>query len=159
MKITFSHWTNSATGAINKAVPNHTVTTWDFSQVLNPHPLRQGGYSMNTVNQPDRWARLIKRKTEIATTLRHVEFERKNIEAKEASMDRDARASRLALLRDLNDWYAREINQVDRALRRRVNRNNSGVCVACRVPISDERLKIFPEAKFCANCENFQREH
>jgi RNA polymerase-binding transcription factor DksA len=113
---------------------------------------------MNTVNQPDRWARLNKRKTEIATTLRHVEVERENIEAKEASMDRDARASRLALLRDLNDWYAREINQVDRALRRRVNRNNSGVCVACRVPISAERLKIFPEAKFCANCENFQRE-
>ncbi len=111
---------------------------------------------MNTVNQPNRWARLLKRKTEITTTLRHVEFERKNIEAQEASMDRDARASRLALLRDLNDWYSREINQVDRALRR-VDQNNSGVCIACRAPISVERLKIFPKAKLCADCQNLQK--
>lgn len=81
---------------------------------------------MNTVNSSDRWARLIKRKTEITMTLRHVELEQKDIEAKAASMDRDARASRLALLRDLSDWYSREYNQVDRALRR-VDQNNSGV--------------------------------
>jgi RNA polymerase-binding transcription factor DksA len=112
---------------------------------------------MNTVNPSDRWARLIKRRTEITMTLRHVELEQKDIEAKAASMDRDARARRLTLLRDLSDWYSREYNQVDRALRR-VNQSNFRVCIACRAPLSVERLKIFPDAKFCADCQNFQRE-
>jgi RNA polymerase-binding transcription factor DksA len=112
---------------------------------------------MNTVNPPNQWARLIKRRTEITMTLRHVEFERKNIEAKEASMDRDARARRLTMLRDLNDWYAREIDQVEQALRR-VDQNNSGVCIACRAPISAERLEDFPETELCAGCQNFQEQ-
>ena len=157
MENNLSYWTKRATGAIRKVVPNHTVATWEVSQVLNPHPLRQGGYSMDTVNLPNRWTRLIQRRTEITMTLRHVELEQMNIEAKEASMDREARAARLNLLRDLNDWYAREINQVDQALTR-VDQNNPGVCIACRAPISVETLEVFPEAEFCADCENFQRE-
>ena len=112
---------------------------------------------MNTVNPPNQWARLIKRRTEITMTLRHVELEQMDIEAKEASMDRDARANRLTLLRDLNDWYAREINQVEQALRR-VDQNNYGVCVASRAPISAERLEVFREAEFCAGCQNFQEQ-
>lgn len=90
---------------------------------------------MNTVNPPNQWARLIKRRTEITMTLRHVELEKKDIEAKKASMDRDAHARRLTLLRDLNDWYSREINQVDRALRR-VDQNNLGASPAVRRPQS-----------------------
>ena len=112
---------------------------------------------MNTVNSPNRWARLIQRRTEITMTLHHVALEQMDIEAKEASMDREARAARLNLLRDLNDWYAREINQVNQALTR-VDQNKPGVCVACRAPISVERLVDFPEAEYCADCQNFQRE-
>jgi DnaK suppressor protein len=112
---------------------------------------------MDTVNPSNRWARLIKRRTEIAMTLRHVELEQKDIEAKQASMDRDARARRLTLLRDLNDWYAREFNRLDRALRR-VDQDNYGVCIACRAPISVENSEVFPEAQLCAACRSFQRQ-
>ena len=155
MDNTISHWTKAAPGGINKLVPHHTVATWEFSQVLTPHPVRQGGVSMDTVNPPNQWARLLKRRNEITLTLRHVELEQRDIEAKQASMDRDARASRLDLLRDLNDWYLREIGQVDQALVR-VDQNNYGVCVACGAPIAAERLEVLPEAEFCADCENFQ---
>ena len=71
---------------------------------------------MDTVN-PARWAQLLKRRSEITMTLRHVEREQRDIEAKEYSMDPRARASRLVLLRDLNDWYSREYKQLDRLLR------------------------------------------
>jgi RNA polymerase-binding transcription factor DksA len=111
---------------------------------------------MNTVNALNPSARLIKRKNEITTTLRHVEFEQKDIEAKAASMDRDARANRLDLLRYLTDWYSREITQVEQALKR-IDRNDYGTCVACRGVIAAERLEISPEAELCAACETFQQ--
>ena len=112
---------------------------------------------MNTVNPPDKWAWLIKRRAEIALTLRHLEHEQSDIEAKEASMDRDARQSRLTLLRDLNDWYSREIDQVDQALRR-ADQNDYGVCRACRGQISVERLDENPGAEYCADCQNCQQQ-
>ena len=111
---------------------------------------------MNTVNPSYRWTRLIKRRTAITMTLRHVELEQKDIEAKAASMDQDARASRLTLLRDLSDWYSREFNQVDQALRR-VDQNNYGVCIVCSAPISAESSAGFPEAELCANCQNLEK--
>ncbi len=72
---------------------------------------------MDTVN-PAKWAQLIKRRSEITMTLRHVERERQDIAAKEQSMDPRARASRLVLLRDLSDWYSQEFIQLDQLLRR-----------------------------------------
>lgn len=112
---------------------------------------------MNTVNPPNQWARLIKRRAEIALTLRHVELEQLDVEAKEASMDRDARASRLTLLRDLNDWYSREINQLDEALRR-AGKNGHDICRACGAPISAGRLNDHPGAELCTDCENCQEQ-
>jgi RNA polymerase-binding transcription factor DksA len=112
---------------------------------------------MNTVNPPNQWAQLIKRRAEIALTLRHVELEQLDVEAKEASMDRDARASRLTLLRDLNDWYSREINQLDDALRR-AGKNGHGICRACGAPISVGGLDDNPGAELCADCENCQEQ-
>jgi hypothetical protein len=98
--------------------PYKTVAAREGARALNPHPLRQGGSSMNTVTSLNQRAQLIKRRAEIALTLRHVKLEQQDVEAKEASMDRDARASRLTLLRDLNDWFSREIDQVEQELRR-----------------------------------------
>ena len=71
---------------------------------------------MDTVN-PAKRAQLVKRKSEITMTLRHVERERQDIAAKERSMDPNARASRLVLLRDLSDWYSQEFRQLDQLLR------------------------------------------
>jgi RNA polymerase-binding transcription factor DksA len=110
---------------------------------------------MNTVNSLNPSARLTRRKNEISLTLRHVESELKDLEAKSASMDRDARASRLDLLRYLNDWYSREIVQVDQALKR-IDRNDYGTCVACHGAIAAERLEISPETELCAACDAFQ---
>ena len=112
---------------------------------------------MNSVDASTPWARLVKRRNEIAMTLRHVEGQRRDLEGKAASMDREAHASRLDLLRYLYDWYAREMNQVDQALMR-FDGHNSGNCMACHAAISAEKLAVSPQAKFCADCAEFQEQ-
>ena len=112
---------------------------------------------MNTVSPANQWAQLIKRRAEMAMTLRHVEFEQRDIEAKEASMDRDARASRLSLLRDLNEWYSHEISQVDQELQR-VGTGNPGLCIACGAPISPLARATYNRADLCAECQNSHKQ-
>src|SRR5262245_19022241 len=112
---------------------------------------------MNTVNPRDQVTQLIKRRTEIAITLRHVEREQMDIEAKEASMDREARASRLTLLRYLNDWYLREISEVDRELRR-VGPDRCGFCSACHAPVPLEKLAVYSGVSLCADCLKYQKQ-
>jgi RNA polymerase-binding transcription factor DksA len=109
---------------------------------------------MNTVNPSNHLTRLIKRRAEIETTLRHVEHEQLDVEAKAASMDRDARAKRLMLLRDLNDWYSREIGQVDDELRRD-GRDSRGVCRACGAPSAVEQLASYTGTELCARCRGY----
>jgi|GEM_PF-5143695 len=111
---------------------------------------------MNTVNPTNPRAQLIKRRDEMALTLRHVELQKSDIEAKEASMDREARASRLTLLRDLSQWYAQEIKQVDQALRR-VGQVNFAVCSGCGALLTSERHATHSAGKLCVQCQD-QRE-
>ena len=120
------------------------------------HSLRQMNLSVNGMDASSPRARLIKRKSEITMTLRHVEFEQQNLAARAMSMDRDSHASRLDLLRYLSDWYSREIILVMQALKR-IERNSYGTCVGCDSAIASQRLAIFPEAEFCADCEEFQQ--
>jgi len=111
---------------------------------------------MNTVNPINQRAQLIKRRAEMALTLRHVELQKSDIEAKEASMDREARARRLTLLRDLSQWYSQEIKQVDRALRR-VGWDNYTVCSVCGTAFIPSSQTTHSGTKLCAHCQD-QRE-
>jgi len=111
---------------------------------------------MNTVNPSNQRAQLIKRRAEMAQTLRHVELQKSDIEAKAATMDHDARARRLTLLRDLSQWYSHEIKQVDRALRR-VGWDNYMVCSVCGAAFISERQTTHSGNKLCPHCQD-QRE-
>jgi len=95
---------------------------------------------------------LTKRRQQVATTLRHVAKERDEAEDNTDWLDRAAYESRIALLDRLNEWYMTEINELDRALER-VNKNTYGLCLACHNAIEAKRLEFFPEAAFCAACQ------
>jgi RNA polymerase-binding transcription factor DksA len=41
---------------------------------------------------------------------------------------------------------------------RRIAAGNYGECVACRGPIGERRLDIFPAAEFCSECEGMREE-
>lgn len=157
MNIAIKGWTQARATGFGHARPDYTVITAGSSPGSNPCPPGQRGFSMNRVDASSPWARLVKRRNEIAMTLRHVEGQQQDLEGKAASMDREAHASRLDLLRYLSDWYSREMNQVDQALMR-FDGHNSGNCMACHTAISAEKLAVSPQAKFCAGCEEFQQQ-
>jgi DnaK suppressor protein len=103
---------------------------------------------------------LNKRREHVLMTLGHLEKERKEVEENTDWLDRSAYESRITLLDQLNEYYITEINEIDRALER-LNKNTYGLCLACHNVIQAQRLELFPEAAFCAACqetrEEFQR--
>jgi DnaK suppressor protein len=99
--------------------------------------------------------KLQKRRDEIATTLRYVDKEQKQVEENTEWLDRAAFESRVDLLGRLNEWYLTEMDQIDRALDR-IKKNTYGLCRACHKPIDSARLEIHPVAEFCVDCEEFR---
>jgi DnaK suppressor protein len=95
---------------------------------------------------------LTKRRQQVAMALRHVEKERNEAEENTDWLDRAAYESRITLLDRLSDWYAKEIDEIDKALDR-VKQSNYGLCLACHNAIEAERLQFFPEAAFCTACQ------
>lgn len=112
---------------------------------------------MNTVNPFNQRAQLLKRRAEMALTLRHVAQEQQDVEAKAASMDHYARASRLLLLRDLNEWYARQISAVDLELQR-ADGIKPGICIACGATTLAAPQAGPSLSDLCADCQSYQRQ-
>jgi RNA polymerase-binding transcription factor DksA len=54
-------------------------------------------------------------------------------------------------LRDLAPGARRRAQQILDVLHR-MDSDDFGLCVACRSPISEERLSIIPETRLCAQC-------
>lgn len=97
-------------------------------------------------------ARLSRRKQQIAVTLSHLESERSEIEKNTEWKDAWARQRRKSLLNYLNRWYAKEINEINRALER-VSKDNYGSCASCNCAIEADWLETFPEAEYCRTCQ------
>jgi RNA polymerase-binding transcription factor len=109
---------------------------------INMDPIR-------TAKQVDN---LTKRRQQVAMSLRHVEQERNEAQDNTDWLDRAAYNSRIAMLNRWNDWYTKEIDEIDKALDR-VKQSKYGICLACHNPIETQRLEFFPEAAFCAACQ------
>ena len=107
---------------------------------------------MDTIRTGRHFDQLNKRREQVATTLQHIETERNEAEANTAWLDRAAYESRIALLNRLSEWYAKEIDEIDKALDR-LNKNTYGFCLACHNSIEALRLDYFPEAGFCIACQ------
>ncbi len=45
-----------------------------------------------------------------------------------------------------------ELQKVNRALRR-MEKGNYGICAKCKKPISEARLKAYPQALYCRKCQ------
>src|SRR6266498_2837638 len=100
---------------------------------------------------------LAKRREQVTMSLQHVEKERNEAEENTDWLDRAAYVSRIAVLDRLSDWYTEEIDEIDKALDR-VKQSNYGLCLACHNAIEAERLEFFPEAAFCAACQQTREE-
>jgi DnaK suppressor protein len=101
------------------------------------------------------FARLIKRREQLLTTLRHLDDEQSEVERNTDWVDEAAFDSRVALLDGLRHDYHAEMTRIDRALER-IDNHQYGTCTACHDPIDPKRLELIPEAEHCAACESFR---
>jgi RNA polymerase-binding transcription factor DksA len=95
--------------------------------------------------------KLIRRRGQIVMTLRHLENEQQQVEQNTDWLDQVAYESRVDLLDRLHDWYATEIDQIDKAIKR-IESQRYGACAACHEAIEAARLETAPEAEFCSAC-------
>ena len=107
---------------------------------------------MDPVKTAKQTEHLAKRRAQVTMALRHVEKERNEAEENTDWLDRAAYDTRIAMLDRLSDWYTKEIDEIDKALDR-VKQRKYGICLACHNPIEIQRLEFFPEAAFCAGCQ------
>ena len=118
---------------------------------IGANPLGEG--TMNDVNFAPYYDRLRTRRDEIIITQKHLAKEQRVVDENEDWLDRAAYESRVDLLDDLTEWYAKEIVQVEGALAR-FAQGKYGICLACHRRIEAERLDTAPEASFCASCQS-----
>ena len=98
---------------------------------------------------------LIKRRSELLTTLEYLNHEQKEVEQNTDWLDQAAYESRMRLLDRLNEWSVAEISEIDRALER-IEARHYGSCLACHNQIENERLDATPEVEYCANCQELR---
>ena len=110
---------------------------------------------MNAISNSAYSDKLRQRRQEVEMTLRHLESERREVEANTEWLNQTAYQSRLNLLDRVTTWYRQEMGQIDQALGR-ARESRYGLCLACHEPIEADRLEVFPEAEFCLDCEEYR---
>jgi RNA polymerase-binding transcription factor DksA len=110
---------------------------------------------MNSIVTGRHLDKLIRRRGQIVMTLRHLENEQKQVEQNTDWLDRSAYESRVDLLDRLRDWYAAEIDQMDKAIKR-IESKRYGACAACHKAIEAARLEAAQEAEFCSACQELR---
>ena len=112
---------------------------------------------MNNINQEINYTRLRNRRDEIMMTQEHLQKEQRVVDENKDWIDRAAYESRVDLLDNLADWYAKEMARIDDALVR-IAEGKYGVCLACHAAIEPQRLAITPDTGFCAGCQEAREE-
>jgi DnaK suppressor protein len=93
------------------------------------------------------------RAIEVERTIRHLEKERQEVEENTEWIDRAAYESRARLLDGLTSMYRYEMSEIEQA-QSRVEQGSYGLCLACHKPIKAARLRIYPAAQFCFDCQD-----
>lgn len=112
---------------------------------------------MNEITTGGHLDKLIRRRSQIVMTLRHLANEQRQVEQNTDWLDRAAYEGRVNLLDRLNEWYTTEIGQIDKAIER-IERNRYGFCTACHQAIEGRRLEAAPEVEFCSACQELREE-
>lgn len=112
---------------------------------------------MDTIKLGRYQERLLRRRHEILATLLRLEEESREISGERHFdwLDQARGESDSRLLGQLTEGYLQEMGKLEGSLRR-ILAGNYGTCVACRRPIGERRLDIFPAAEFCSECEGMR---
>jgi RNA polymerase-binding transcription factor DksA len=94
---------------------------------------------------------LIKRRDEIAMTLRHLGKERAEVERNTEWVSRDAYERRTRFLSSIRSWYVSEIDEIQKALTG-AETSDHGFCAACGELIEKRLLTVTAGSEFCPAC-------
>jgi RNA polymerase-binding transcription factor DksA len=94
---------------------------------------------------------LIKRRDEIAMTLRHLGKERAEVERNTEWVSRDAYERRARFLSSIRSWYVSEIDEIQKALTG-AEASNHGSCAGCGELIEKRLLDGTTGSEFCPAC-------
>lgn len=76
-----------------------------------------------------------------------------NTESGDASLETSAdEVEEYGTLLSIEHSLEEKLKNINLALEK-ISKNNYGVCEKCKKPIEGERLKVYPEARFCLKCK------
>jgi RNA polymerase-binding transcription factor DksA len=112
---------------------------------------------MDTIHVKRYQERLLRRRDQILQTVRRLEEETGEITGNRHFdwLDQAQDENELRLLDHLSDSYLQEMGRIEMALGRMLA-GTYGLCVACHQPIEKSRLKTFPHAEFCLECQDIR---
>lgn len=99
---------------------------------------------------------LLSRRDKIASILEDLEFQELEVTVRTLGHEGKTTLNQWSMLGSLDEWYHRELIDVDNALAR-IDTGNFGVCLGCGSAIDPHTLVVFPEAEFCRNCEELRK--
>ena len=99
---------------------------------------------------------LLSRRNKIVSILENLEFQEVKMRVRTLGQEEKIELTRLSMLDSLDDWYRRELIDLDNTLAR-LEKGNFGMCLGCGSAIDPNWLEAFPETEFCRNCENLKK--
>ena len=99
---------------------------------------------------------LLSRRNRIAAILDNLEFREVEMRFRTLGQEHKIELDRLGMLDSLDDWYRRELIEVDNALAR-IDKGNFGTCLGCGSQIDPNWIEPVPEGEFCRNCEDMKK--
>ena len=100
--------------------------------------------------------RLLSRRSKIASVLENLEYREVEMRVRTLGREEKFELNRLTMLDSLDDWYHRELIEVDNALAR-IDKGNFGSCLGCGSELDPNWLEVFPEREFCRQCEDIKK--
>ena len=111
---------------------------------------------MNPVVDNNVRQELLSRRNKIVSILENLEFLEVKMRVRTLGQEEKIEPTRLSMLDSLDNWYRRELIELDNTLAR-LEKGNFGMCLGCGSVIDPNWLSSFPEAEFCRNCENLKK--
>ena len=99
--------------------------------------------------------RLLGRRDKIAMTLKHIQYQRLDIERNKRFHDESREATLRNALNVLDQRLHEEFDQVEKALNR-VDENRYGVCFGCGASMDPSWLTQLPESEYCRACQDLK---
>jgi len=100
---------------------------------------------------------LLERKKELEEKLTRMSRERVTDDQVQDPGDQALTSTLESLKLSFQDTEIEEINRIDKALTK-IEEGTYGICIDCQEPISDKRLKSYPNAARCLMCQELFEE-